>query len=136
LRLRTLLNTYGKVGGTDAAILLHNQGKGANLVMNLGKLAKTDALDGVPARVMPVDLHHSASTGMDLWLSAICYGASNVAILVTEDDAPQYVTALQHQISIAQTILNALGYAGKHLSLIKADTEKELDAALAVLVPA
>ncbi len=135
-RLRTLLGTYGKAGGKDAAVLLHNQAKGANLVLGLGKLAKTGVLGGMPARVMPVDLHHSASTGMDLWLSAICYGASNVAILITEDDAPQYVTALQHQISIAQTILNALGYAGKHLSLIRAETEKELDTALSVLVPA
>ncbi len=136
MRLRTLLSTYGKAGGKDAAMLLHNQGKGAELILGLGKLAKTGSLSGMPARVMPLDLHHSASTGMDLWLSAICYGASNVAILVTDDDAPQYVTALQHQINIAQTILNALGYAGKHLALIKADSEKELDAALSILVPA
>src|SRR5690606_3514956 len=54
LRLRTLLNTYGKSDGKDAAILLHNQARGANLVLNLGKLAKTGALAGMPARVMPV----------------------------------------------------------------------------------
>jgi ferredoxin len=136
LRMRTMLATYGKAGGKDPAILLHSQGRGAELLLKLGRLAKADQLSGVPARVMPVDLHHSASTGMELWLSAVSYGASNVAILITGEEAPQYVQALRHQIDIAQTILAALGYAGSHLSLIEARTEAELDIALSKLVPA
>jgi ferredoxin len=137
LRLKTLLNTYAKADGTQPALLLHSQGQGAALVSQLGRLAKaTGRLKGVPARVIPVDLHHSASTGIDVWLAAVAYGATNVAILVTDEDAPQYVAALTQQIEVAQTILTGLGYDGMHLSLIRADTPGGLDAALAALRPA
>lgn len=135
-RMRTMLETYRKAGGIRPALLLHSQNKGSDLLLKLGRLAKTSRLKGVPARVLPMDLHHSASTGIDVWLSAVAYGASNLAILITDEEAPQYVAALQSQIDIAQTILNALGYAGRHLSLIRANNEAELDAALSSLAPA
>jgi ferredoxin len=131
LRLKTMLDTYAKAGGAQPALLLHSQERGSELIMQLGRLAKTGGkLSGVPARVMPVDLHHTASVGIDVWLSAIAYGASNIAILVTKEEAPQYLDALQQQIEIAQVILSALGYQGKHLHLLQATTPQELDAAL------
>jgi ferredoxin len=137
LRLKTMLNTYAKAGGQQPALLLHNQEQGAELIQQLGRLAKAGGkLNGVPARVIPVDLHHSASTGIDVWLTAIAYGATHVAILTTRQDAPQYVTALQQQITIAQAILTGLGYDGVHLSLIEAQTAALLDAKLAAIIPA
>ncbi len=136
-RLKTMLSTYAKAGGIQPALLLHDQEQGAALVNKLGRLAQAGKkLNGVPARVMPIDLHHSASTGIDIWLAAIAYGASNVMVLTTGSDAPQYVTALAKQIEIAQTILTGLGYQGKHLSLIAADTPEQLDVALATVKPA
>jgi len=137
LRLKTMLNTYSKAGGQQPALLLHNQEQGAELIQQLGRLAKAGGkLNGVPARVIPVDLHHAASTGIDVWLAAIAYGATHVAILTTKQDAPQYVAALQQQIAIAQTILTGLGYDGVHLSLIEAQTAALLDAKLTAIVPA
>jgi ferredoxin len=137
LRLKTMLSTYVNAGGTQPALLMHSEEQGAALIGRLGRLARARGkLKGVPARVMPVDLHHSASTGIDVWLAAIAYGAANVAILVTSQDAPQYVTALTQQIEVAQTILTGLGYQGTHLSLIHADTPEQLDAALHALQPA
>lgn len=135
-RIRTMLATYRKAGGSNPAVVFHSQGKGSDLLLGLGRLAKAGKLHGVPARVLPVDLHHTASTGMDVWMSAVAYGASNIAILVTDEEAPQYVQALQQQIEVAQIILNALGYAGRHLSLLHAETEAQLDTALSSLVPA
>ncbi|HTH45512.1 MAG TPA: 4Fe-4S binding protein [Oxalicibacterium sp.] len=135
-RLKTMLDTFARAGGERPALLLHDEGQGAALILQLGRLARTGALRGVPARVMPVDLHHSASTGIDVWLSAIAWGATHVAVLTTSRDAPQYVQALREQIELAQTILSGLGYEGVHLSLIQADAAAELDARLAAIVPA
>lgn len=137
LRLQTLLSVYAKAGGKQPALLLHDEENGAALVTRLGRNAQAEGkLNGVPARVMPIALHHSASTGMDVWLTAVAYGATNVAIMTTDSDAPQYVAALKEQIFIAQTILNGLGYEGAHVSLIEAGSSAQLDAALAALVPA
>jgi ferredoxin len=71
----------------------------------------------LPARVIPLECFHVASIGMDLLLGAMAYGASQVAVLVTEKTAETYIAALQREIGIAQTIMNALGYAGRHFLL-------------------
>ncbi|MEN3297818.1 MAG: hypothetical protein V7642_7071 [Burkholderiales bacterium] len=134
LRLKTLLGTYLKAGGQQPALLLHSQERGAELIGQLGRLARTsDKVKGIPARVIPVDLHHTASAGIDLWLAAIAYGAANVVILTTGEEAPQYMEALQRQVDVAQTILSGLGYQGMHLHLIGADSAAGLDAALHAL---
>ena len=103
-RLRTLLAAYASAGGKQAVILFH------------GPQARA-ALDSValPDRVIPVELHHAASTGIDVWLSAIAYGASGVVVLTTAHDAPPYRAALRDQAAVAQAVLDALGYAGPHL---------------------
>jgi ferredoxin len=80
--------------------------------------------------VIPAQLWHTASVGVDLWLSAVAFGAGQLAVLVTDEEAPQYVDSLQAQMDVAQALLNGLGYAGVHFHLLRADTPAQLDAAL------
>jgi ferredoxin len=127
LKLRTLLSTYARAGGKDAVLLLHSQQAGQELVETLGRAAQLGQASGVPANVIPVSLWHTASTGPDLWLSAIAWGASQVAVLLTEEEAPQYQQGLQAQMAIAQDILQGLGYAGQHLHLLRATEVEALD---------
>ncbi len=130
-RLRTLLGTYQRAGGRDAALLLHSQGAGAALIGELGRAARTDkVVRGVPARVLPVDLWHTASSGIDLWLSAIAYGASQVWVLMTDEEAPAYRAAVAEQMAVAQAILTGLGLNGEHLRLMHAGDVRSLDQAL------
>jgi ferredoxin len=132
--MRTMLSTYAKAGGKDAALLIHSQGAGLQVVEDLGRAARSDkTVRGVPARVMPLAVWHTASIGIDLWLSAMALGASDVWVLVTDEEAPEYRTALGDQMAVAQTILNGLGYAGTHLRLIEATDARALDAALRAL---
>ena len=134
-RLRTMLAAYAQAGGRDAALLLHSEGAGARLVNELGRAARIDrSIRGVPARVLPVALWHTASVGIDLWLAAIAQGASQVWVLLTDEEAPEYHAALAEQMAVAQAILTGLGYAGEHLRLIEARDARDLaalDAALA-----
>jgi ferredoxin len=127
VRIKTLLSTYARAGGKQAALLLHSQQGGARLLADLGRAARLDAdFHGVPARVMPLALWHTASMGLDLWLSAIAYGASQVWLLLTDEEAPQYRAALQAQMAVAQAILTGLGFQGQHFRLLHASDARDL----------
>ncbi len=125
VKLKTLLGTYTKAGGQNAALLLHSQEAGSQFVSALGRRVQTQGaaqpqLRGIPARVLPLALWHTASAGLELWLSAIAYGASQVWVLMSDEEAPQYRAAVQGQMDVAQSILTGMGYAGKHFSIIQA----------------
>ncbi|MEY4121494.1 MAG: hypothetical protein RLZZ457_332, partial [Pseudomonadota bacterium] len=110
-QLKTLLSTYQKAGGKDAVILLHSQEAGQALVNELGRAAQLKVAHGVPAHVIPVSLWHTASLGLDVWLTALAYGAAQVLVLHTAEEAPQYAEGLQAQMQQAQALLEGLGYA-------------------------
>ena len=137
LRVRTLLATYRAGSGKDACLLFHDVG-GRELILALGRRGK-----GLPARVIPAELQHMASAGIDVWLGALAYGASEVAVLATGAEAPQYAEAIEHQMGFVDTITQALGYQGRHAQLIRAadvraleDAVWKLEPALAVRAPA
>jgi ferredoxin len=126
-RLRTMLGAYARAGGRDAALLIHSEQAGRKLLEDLGRGARVDrALHGVPARVLPVQVWHTACVGIDLWLAAIAQGARQVWVLVTAEEAPEYRDALREQMAVAQAILSGLGYAGEHLRLIEARDARDL----------
>ncbi|GAB4215245.1 MAG: 4Fe-4S binding protein [Rhodoferax sp.] len=138
VRIKTLLSTYLRAGGQAPALLLHSQGAGARWLGELGRQAQLEkrqanGAHGVPARVLPLALWHTSSVGMELWLSAIAYGASNVWILLTDEEAPQYRQALAEQIAVAQALLNGLGYSGTHFQLISVRDARDLPALDAAL---
>jgi ferredoxin len=135
MKLKTLLSTYARAGGKAPVLLLHTQERGQALVEELGRAAQLGVASGVPANVIPLTLWHTASAGLDLWLSAVAYGASQVAVLTTSEEAPQYLDALREQMDVAQTILNGLGYVGTHFTLVRAQTQADLDQELALLAP-
>ena len=133
VKLKTLLSTYATAGGKDAVLLLHSQAQGQALVEELGRAAQLKVAQGVPANVIPVALWHTASLGLDVWLSAIAFGASQIVVLVTSEEAPQYLEGLQAQMDVAQGILRGLGYTGTHLQLLGAASATDLDAGLQAL---
>jgi ferredoxin len=76
--------------------------------------------------VLPLGVHHTASTGIDLWLAALAWGAVGVAVLMTDAEAPQYAAALDEQMAVAQAIMTGLGYAGPHVQLLRVTDADEL----------
>ena len=123
-QIRTVLGIYAKAGGRDACLLLHAEdARGA--IAGLARRAR-----GLPARVIPLEVHHAASTGLDVWLAALAHGASQVAVLLTGAEAPQYRAALVDQMAIADTIAQSLGYQGQHFRVFDGADPKALDADL------
>jgi ferredoxin len=129
LRLAALLRTFIRAGGRDPVLLIHSEGAGAQRIDELGRAARTDrAVHGVPARVLPVAVWHTASVGIDLWLAAFVQGANQVWVLLSGEEAPQYRQALAEQMAVAQSILSALGFGERHFKLIDARDARDLAA--------
>ncbi|MDB5909034.1 MAG: hypothetical protein JWP34_3148 [Massilia sp.] len=124
-RLRTLVSTFRGAGGGAPLLLFHSGLHGKALIGALEQGSQ-----GVPAHVLPVELEHTASVGIDVWLSALAYGAAQVMVLMTDEEAPQYRSAVAAQMEIANTILNALGYMGAQCRLMQAATPTQLASAL------
>ena len=133
-KFKTLLSTYLQAGGAAPVLLLHSHERGQALVEEVGRAAQLGVAQGVPANVIPVAVWHTASLGIDAWLSAIAFGASQVAVLATAEEAPQYLEALREQMDVAQAILHGLGYTGTHFTLMRAMGLADLDQELRLLV--
>jgi ferredoxin len=140
-RMKQILATFREAGGRDACILFHDVGQGRELVRNVGRragfgargLGAKGAGRGLPARVIPFEVFHVASVGMDLLLGALCYGASQVRIAVTGREPEGYVAALKKQMGFAAAVMKGLGYEGEHFGVLEG---QDLEQQLWNLVPA
>jgi ferredoxin len=124
LRLRTLLGTYAKAGGRDACLLIHGRYGGERLA----RYARHGR--GLPARVIPVEVHNIDSVGLDLWLAALAWGATDVISVVAAGDVERYERLAGFQMQLGDTIAQALGYQGRHFRFVNGDDPAALDAAL------
>ena len=134
-RLKTLVGTYRDAGGTDACVLVHDLEQGRALTYGVGRRAIRGG-KGLPARVLPLAVYHPASIGIDALLGAVCYGASQVVVLMDAAQPEAYAAALEEQMRFAQAILNGLGYAGTHFTVLRPADAKALEGALWALEPA
>jgi len=66
LRVKTVLQVYREAGGEDACLLFHNSTDGRELIARLARRGR-----GLPANVIPLEVFHVASLGLDLMLGAI-----------------------------------------------------------------
>jgi ferredoxin len=132
-KLHTLLSSYRQAGGVDPVVLLHSQEVGQRRIEELGRAAQLRVAQGIPAHVIPVPVWHTASLGMDVWLSALGHGAAQVLVLASGEEAPQYLDGLQAQMDQLQALLEGLGYVAPGRPLVQwvwATQVAELDAEL------
>ena len=121
-RLKTLLGTYAEAGGRDACIVFHDVNAGRGLINALARRGK-----GLPARVIPLEVHHPASIGIDATLGALAYGASQVVLLSSAQQDAEYGAAVRAQMGHVSKILNALGYEGERVQWLCEDDWQVLE---------
>jgi len=68
--LRRTLRAYADAGGTEPALLFHDESS---------RGAVFGALSSMPERVLPVQVEEAGSVGMDAWLVGLAYGAAATA---------------------------------------------------------
>ena len=130
-RIRTMLQAWRAAGGMERpgapVLLIHSQARGGAVIDELGRQARLgrrgpdgQVLRGLPARVLPVGVWHTASAGLDIWLSALCWGAAEVVVMLTGEEAPDYRTALAEQVGLARALWQGMGHAGEGVRLLEA----------------
>ena len=103
--LRTLLQGYVNAGGSAPVVAFVAE-------------AERDLLTGRPDNLLPVVVEEIASTGMDVWLSALAYGA-NAVLLIDGGAMPDRVAGfLERQIETTRAILQGLGYHSDAIRLV------------------
>jgi ferredoxin len=102
----------GAVGKPDACLLIHAASR-RDALIELGRSGR-----GLPARVIPFEIHSVAAFGLDYALAAICYGATQVRVMVDADQPEDYRDALQQQFELGNLILVALGFGEQRLALV------------------
>ncbi|HYC35156.1 MAG TPA: 4Fe-4S binding protein [Usitatibacter sp.] len=130
-QVKQVLGAYRAAGGSDACVVFHNGTDARELLA-----ASAAQGPGLPARALPLEAWHVAAVGLDVMLPAIAFGASQVVVLCTGGEDELYVAALEGQMHLGQEIVSALGYAGRHFSVIRATDPDSLHAAFAALEPA
>ena len=136
-RIKRLLSVYRDAGGTDACLLFHDAGPSRQLLLRYARRAPgRTAAAGLPARVIPIEVHHPALVGPDLWLGALAHGACQVVMLATAAEDEEYGDAIRGLIATMQTVLAGLGYHGEHLRLIAAADIGALEGEIRSLRPA
>lgn len=126
-QLRSMLGAYRAAGGADACLVFHNGTDGREALESTA----------LPPRCLPVEAWHVASVGVDVLLGAFALGANQVAVLAAGSEAPEYLDSLSAQCALAESIVNGLGYEGRHFVLVR--SVRELDSlapARGVAVPA
>ncbi|MCO5100118.1 MAG: 4Fe-4S binding protein [Burkholderiaceae bacterium] len=138
--VRQGLSAYRERGGRDALILFHDEESGRLLLESLSRAPRgargparaAPSGRGLPARVIPVSVRHVGSVGIDVALAALAYGASQVAVLAAPGIAPQYREATTAQFAVAQALVGAAGYAGKHFLVVDASRPDWVDGLFAL----
>ncbi|MFZ0469265.1 MAG: 4Fe-4S binding protein [Thiogranum sp.] len=121
-RLRLLLRTYRQHGGQQAVLLIHDR--------EAGSAALAAMAADAPEHLLPFDCEESGSTGMDIWLAALAYGAVAVVVMVPPDTPEPVLRELQRQVGFAQTILEGMGYAADAVRLLGVTESKAMVAEL------
>ena len=124
-RIKTVLQTYRDAGGRNPVLLFHNTTDGRELIARLGRRGR-----GLPANVIPLEVFHIASLGLDVMLGSIALGAASCLTLSTGTEPQDYLTALRGQLGFGQEILSGLGFGGGHLHLIEAGDVAALERAV------
>ena len=114
-RVKTVLQTYHEAGGENACLLFHGGGEARELIARLARRGK-----GLPAHVIPLEVLHIASLGLDLMLGSIALGAAQFAVLATGSEPAGYLRALERQMGYAQEILSGLNLGDGRFRLIQA----------------
>jgi ferredoxin len=126
-RLKTMLAAYiqtsGEADGSIRPVILFHEHKGEDWLLRRAHRS------GLSAHLIPFGVHDIASIGPDLMLAALCYGAAHVAVLQVAEMPEAYVQNLHTQMELVQAIVNGLGYAGKHCSLLERISDQRGDLA-------
>ncbi|HLW04846.1 MAG TPA: 4Fe-4S binding protein [Azoarcus sp.] len=125
-RIKHMLAAFVEAGGENPVLVFHDEEDGLERLRSLA--------DHLPPNALPVQLAEIGSAGMDVWLSALAYGASRLVLLDTATVPPSVRAAMREQIGFAHTLLDAMDMDGAS-RLVWLAPEADADEALSCTQP-
>jgi ferredoxin len=119
-RLRTLLQTYRKAGGSDAVVLFHDGEHGEEIIDALARFGS-----GLPANVLPLRVNEVTQLGPETIASVFAYGGSGVAV-VTRARPRHDIAGLRRAVEMCDSIISALGFGAGLVRIIETDDPDQL----------
>lgn len=107
-RLRKLLGVYREAGGSDPVVVFIAD-------------AERSEIDPPQANYLPFPLEELASAGLEIWLSALAYGARALLLADAGGMPESSKQALREQLRFSGEILAAMGYPADAVELIDAE---------------
>jgi ferredoxin len=123
-RLRTLLQTYRKAGGSDAIVLFHDGEHGEDIIDALARFGA-----GLPANVLPLRVNEVTQLGPEIIAAVFAYGGSGAAI-VARARARHDISGLRRTVEMSDSIISALGFGAGLVRIIETDDPDQLRAML------
>ncbi len=104
--------------------LLHSyyEAEGANPVIAFVAAEEAEILHNKPANMLAVVIEELASAGLEIWLSALAYGAKRVLLIDAGSMPDRVAEFLRLQLETADRILLGLGYAGNAIRIVDQDS--------------
>src|SRR5258708_20939359 len=103
-RLRTLLKTYRKAGGSDAIVLFHDGEHGDAIIDALARFGL-----GLPAKVLPLRVNEVTQLGPEAIAAVFAYGGTGVAVL-TRAKPRHDMTGLRRAVEMSGQIVAPLRF--------------------------
>jgi ferredoxin len=123
-RIRILLQSYWEHGGHEPVVVLFSEADG-------------ELADFPQDNFLPVMLEELASVGLEVWLSALAYGARRLLLVDGGSMLSQVREPLEAQLQTAHEILQAMGYPTDAVSLVSRDSlDVTHEVAMPILKPA
>ena len=119
-RLRTLLLTYRKAGGSNAIVLFHDGEHGEALIDALARFGA-----GLPAHVLPLRVNEMTQLGPESMAAVFAFGGSGVALL-TRAKPRHDIAGLRRAVETSDSIVAALGFGAGLVRIIETDDPDQL----------
>ncbi len=129
-RIQTLASVYLEAGGSRPVLLLHDGGHGLSIINVMARFMR-----GLPAHVIPMEMHSVTGIGHDALVTAFLAGFRNVAILADPGKTGE-MHALDQEILLADALLEGLGFEAGRIAVLSERDPEPIENSLWELKPA
>ncbi|MCY0093665.1 4Fe-4S dicluster domain-containing protein [Hoeflea ulvae] len=118
-RVQMLARTYLAAGGKAPVLLLHDAGHGSPLIGAMARFGR-----GLPARVIPLEMHATSGVGHDLMSAALAAGFRQIVVLGDPHKADEF-GAVAEEAALTEALLCGFGHkTGRIVTLLESDPDQ------------
>ncbi|WP_206452900.1 4Fe-4S binding protein [Aurantimonas marina] len=129
-RVQTLAQTYLAAGGKSPVLLIHDRTRGAPLINAMARLGR-----GLPANVIPLELHSTTGIGHDLMASALAAGFRSLVVLVDPRKTGE-LNALNEEVALLDALTGGMALGANRVLILDASDPDIVESTLYEFEPA